>query len=260
MAPQRVHQHKWEDVGSAFHYGRRSLLAKSAGAAAVLLAVAASSPSHASACNPGRSKTAAIYVGGWSQYTDLGWEHISSTIQSKEPYVYDDSGATNKTNFSYAWGMLYRSSSNEWAQIGPATLNDGERVTFIQCYEGSGSPEDIFLSAYPSQELHTYTVLDGFSSGGDEFLVDNDDVGQCEYGSFWAGYGELGTEIHNEGDQVQGIVSDHQPFEDSTGTTITNSDSLDVLGSGSMSSPSEGWFNVSKDSSTKMSGWDGDCP
>jgi|SRR5579862_2465583 len=112
-------------------------------------------------------------------------------------------------------------SANKWAQIGPATLNNGTRVTYAQCYNGSDPPVNYVFPSFPNDSKHLYGVVYDTGDGSDVKLLYIDGAEQadyCDY-TFVPTIAQAVAENHSDADQVPGIPADVQQY-----TTIQSQD------------------------------------
>jgi hypothetical protein len=233
-----------------------------------LLTVAAAVPTAAFACDPStndpsRTRNETAYLDGWVRGVSgsIVWSNVESNIEVRDPHVDNNPNMDNKSNASYPWDMLVTNDQQTaWAQIGPAKHNDGYRSNFIQCFHNTDpSPTDIFIASSTIGSTPTYKIVNDGAMGSKDFYINGSEVAVCGY-SFTPGAVELGTEIHDRNDEIQGTVSDHEGFTNSTAHDSSGA-SYDLLASGGhINSSPPAWLNVKNAGPEHMEGWDGDCP
>lgn len=255
----------WAIYASFCERRNQEMFSKLSVVVVAMLAVGLAVPAAAFACDPhdndgSRTALSHDYVNGWVRGLDGGitWEDAESNILVKDPYVYDDLGSDNKGNFSWGFVMLQTDSGCCWAQVGPSKQNDRVRYNFTQCYNpetNGGVPDDVFTDPATVGDTPTYKIEN--KGDGKYFYENGSMISYCAY-TFTPAAIDLGTEIWNRRDQVQGTVASPGDYTSSTAHDGSGA-SYDILESGEYgSSPS--WMNVNKVSSTEMEGWDGDCP
>jgi hypothetical protein len=229
--------------------------------AATTLAVA---PAAAWACDPhdnnsARTATFLVSLDGWERGVNSStvWDSIQSDIEVRNPFIYNDPGETNLTNFTYGWIMLVNDSLTTWAQIGPSRENSGTRHNKIQCANANTQSITNFLLSPSDVGTEPRYKVQQVGSSGKDFYINGSKVQNCLY-TFTAQAGFSKTETHNRRDQVHGDTTNHQGWQNAT-ITDSGGATTDLLSSGAFEGNGPSWLHVHKGGSDHMEGWDGDC-
>jgi hypothetical protein len=152
--------------------------------------------------------------------------------------------------------MLYGAGSN-WAQIGPAILNNGNRTDLIQC-NNNGVAQDFEISTSSAGSSPTFKVeqyfgtVSVFKNGSDEWGCSSFTVTDAEFS------GEI-VEAH---DQMIGDTANHDTFHNSKVKKHNDSTIYDGYsnGNGLGGHVATGdWFGRSRPNNYTMDVWDQDC-
>jgi hypothetical protein len=230
--------------------------------------------SPAAACSSSPRTTTDNYVthysNGWirpkSSASPVTWDWFSATIDTQQPYVFPES-VNKQYEFVYNWIMLVSDTNTgdgnfEFAQIGPAVLNDGNRYDFVTCHPSANTYTFGFNPGRPAGSAHNYEVLDTASNGVD-LLADGVTVNSCGNVLFNEGWANTDTETLTRVSQFGGSVSNHIVYDNmhvrNGGVTVN----LMTNGEATASSASGGvtWDKITRNLTTddEMETWDADC-
>jgi len=212
-------------------------------AAAVLAFLAADVTVASAGCNPGRPDNYQLppydvhYGQGWGRpaaASGYSWDWVKSDIDVQDPYIAIQSGLNGSQNFVWSWIMMQNDAGSHWAQIGPATINDGKRYDFIQCWV---SPTDV-VNFFDGPNPHslgsqpTYKIVNDASNSNKKFYVNGSQTHACTNTLFTPGIVEALDETLTHASQFPGSVSNHVMYDNMQarrgGTTY------DFLGSGAI--------------------------
>lgn len=210
-----------------------------------------------------------VYWNGWRRPKDnmgnTAFDWIKADIDAQSPFNMQTPNCSGKScDASYVWIMLADPTLNYWAQIGPATLHDGNRYNFVQCSTASNGVSNAYLGASTAGTQPTYEVQDLGGSSGIELEVLGQHYDFCTNANFTVGRAISASEIHTRGDQVPGNQGNHDNldtmkvhFGGATYDYLSNGDHYKETGSDSAA-----WDKLTYDqtSNTHMETWDDDCP
>jgi hypothetical protein len=233
------------------------------GVIAALLAVGAS---NAYACNPIRTDNyPSDYWNGWRRPIDTletQFKSITANIDDQSPFNYQTPRCSSKAcDFTYDWIMLSNNDENHWAQIGPATLHDGNRYSFVQCNTTANGISNAYLDPFPPGSTPTYEVYE-LGGGNGIALYANAEEDTCTNATFTVGHAEAATEMLTEADQVPGSTSNHDNFNNVlVGMIDGTTENLFTNGAHYKTTPgSADWDNFGNFSGNNhVETWDGYC-
>lgn len=205
-------------------------------------------------CNPNRTNDYRTFrFDGWYRTPGGAVGGVYSNIWNYSPFVYPISSTAS---YVVAWTMLTNSNPNDWAQVGWFENPYGVRYTFIQTYDGSGSPNTEFFAPEATNTYTTYTMLYGNTPGG--FTYEWAGNVRQSFATFVPNQGQIFGETHTLADQMPGGYSNPYYYENFYNSHIYYSGGWRAY-SGTVTDYSSD-YGYQVDSSYNMDIWDKACP